>query len=222
MESGNQSGKSGERIELYDLVQQIKDEIDEKDEEKEEEKREKRALDETSEAIVSGEHRRKKPSHGFGKRLGLDGTVISEPSSGALSSTGSSKNNGSPATLDGILMQFLQAKMQQQETSQTMQQEESQKTIVKISEEEEIEACMRYYMRSIHMSELEFMTNANITSANDCELIHAASLSVLLSAYCTPKRQFDPAMFKAEMKELGFSPIACHKIFSIYETANEI
>ena len=204
METGNQSGKSGDRSDLYKLVEQIENDIEEAREEKEKEKEGKRALEETADKIVEGSDKGKrlKPAQGWGTRVDLNGEIMGNDL--GLASGGTSSSGGASLNWESAALQFL------------MPKENEKKTAVE-TEEEKIERKITAYIDDNHFDELAMIAHAKLPS-NLIDVISDITVAVIVNIYCSPHNQFSAKVFKESLAELGLPVLACHKLHVLMQT----
>ncbi len=194
LETGNQSGKEGERSTLYKLVENIFYDIDEAEATKKSAEDLKRKLDENVDLVLA-EGGRKKPTKGWGVRMGLDGQL----DSGSTTTSSVSSKTASPSFEEQLLNMLKEPISQAQDVV-----------------EETVKDTMQEYLESSDKNIYDCILESRI--AGDCaEQVNELGLDVLISIYCARGLNFAQEPFKTALEKVGISVLACHKAYALLQ-----
>ena len=197
IDTGNQSGKSGDLEPQYELVKQIMIDIEENEEEEIEKKKKE---DDTKKALndIEGKAQGNRPNPL--KKRDLDGNITdnSDPSKKIKRDS-----------FDEKLLRW----MDDRSTSKTSASASS------VVNESFTKGKLLNFVADTNTS-LEMMLNqAEITDADEDQVgqLYRIGMKVLIDIYCTRGWNFSSTAFRNEMKEMGLEPVIAHKLFVLLE-----
>jgi len=208
VDTGNQSGKAGERSLLYERVKQIKDEIDNKDEddqaEIEDTKNLKKKMDEAEANLTTT---KKKPAGGWGKRKDLDGNIIgNDLSRGKISSSHNSSGFN---------------RFEERLFNMVIPPNQSEANMKVDSMESTVEKLMLAWIETNGKNIASVISEAKLNDPKSYQQLEEISIEVLVNLYCTRGSNFKAECFKKALLDEGLPTISTHKIYILMQKWRE-
>ena len=199
------------------LLNQIQEEIDLDEEEKDAEKAKdaelKKRTNEIETFVLANSSSKKsktsngKPIQGWGLRREINGEVTGKNLSRSATPD---IMEGGPVTFEQTLLQLLSSKSSHS----------SQSNNTASCAEEEVEKEMNKWVSDYKVSLSTVFGNDDFSlgmpyNEEMFESLQSIGIDTLISMYCTRGRNFSASDFKTEMKEMEFSPLAAHKLYTM-------